>query len=345
MKMIDEGVEEKKEISGMKRGLVFKKFIALFKFRETGIFTGLILLSLIFAVTSPYFLGVNNLLNVVRQVSLLGIMAVGMTMVIISGEIDLSVGASYAFSAVITGLAMTNGFTIGSSIIVGMLAGLVVGIVNGILATYGRIPSLIVTLGMLSVVRGTALILSRGLPISLSGRTVIDPNLDKFLFIGQGKIFDTIPMMSIFLLAIVIIGYIIFNKTIYGCHMRAVGGNQIAARVSGINVKIIKVMAFSITGLLCALAGIVSLAFLANVTGTTGTGLELQVIAAVIIGGTTLKGGEGTILGTFIGVLIIGVLRNGLVLLGISPFWQMLLVGLVIIGAVGIDMWTRRETT
>ncbi|GAH94657.1 unnamed protein product, partial [marine sediment metagenome] len=120
-----------------------------------------------------------------------------------SGEIDLSVGASYAFSAVITGLAMTNGFTIGSSIIVGMLAGLVVGIVNGILATYGRIPSLIVTLGMLSVVRGAALILSRGLPISLSGRTVIDPNLDKFLFIGQGKIFDTIPMMSIFLLAIV----------------------------------------------------------------------------------------------------------------------------------------------
>ena len=328
----------------IKKRLIGKKFgFGLFKIREIGVLIALILLFLIFSLSSPYFFSMNNLLNIIRQVSLLGIMAVGMTMIIVSGEIDLSVGASYGLSAIVAGLAMANEFTIGSSIIIALLVGLVVGTVNGLLVTYGRIPALIVTLGMLNVARGAALLLSKGLPISASKRTVSDPNIDKFLFIGQGKIFDIIPMMIIFLLATVLIGYVLFNKNIYGFHMRAVGGNPNAARASGINVKKIKIIAFAITGFLCAVAGILNLSFLANVQGTVGAGLELEVIAAVIIGGTTLAGGEGTILGTLIGVLIMGVLRNGLVLLGVSPFWQILLIGVVIIGAVGIDMWTRRK--
>jgi len=338
-------MEKRNNNKNVKKRLIRKKFrFELFKIREIGVLIALILLSLIFSLLSPYFLGVNNLLNIVRQISLTGIMAVGMTMVIVTGEIDLSVGACYGLSAIVAGLAMSNGFTIWSSILIALATGLLGGILNGLLVTYGRIPALIVTLGMLNIARGAALLLSHGLPISVNKRTVIDPNVSKFLFLGQGKIFNTVPMMIVFLLGVFIIGYAVFNKTIYGFHMKAVGGNPIAARASGLNVKKIKILAFSITGFLCALAGILNLSFLANVQGTVGTGLELEVIAAVIIGGTSLAGGEGTILGTLIGVLIMGVLRNGLVLLGVSPFWQILLIGVVIIGAVGIDMWTRRKS-
>ncbi len=316
----------------------------LFKIREIGVLLALILLFITFSVSSPFFFGLENLLNVLRQVSLLGIISMGMTMVIVSGEIDLSVGAVYGFASTIAGILMTNSISIWLSIIVALVCGIVFGTMNGLLVTYARIPALIVTLGMMNVARGASLIISKAQVISTNYRTVSDPSIDAFLFLGQGKLFGVIPMMSVFLIVIAIVSYIVFNTTILGYHMRGVGGNAAAARASGINVKIIKISAFSITGLLCAIAGVLNLSFLANVQGTIGQGLELDVIAAVIIGGTTLIGGEGTILGTIIGVLIIGVLRNGLILLGVSPFWQILIIGVVIIGAVGIDMWTKKRT-
>jgi len=265
-------------------------------------------------------------------------------MVIVSGEIDLSVGAVYGFASTIAGILMTNSISIWLSIILALACGIAFGAMNGLLVTYARIPALIVTLGMMNVARGASLIISKAQVISTNYRTVSDASIDAFLFLGQGKLFGVIPMMSVFLIVIAIASYILFNTTILGYHMRGVGGNAAAARASGINVKIIKISAFSITGLLCAIAGVLNLSFLANVQGTIGQGLELDVIAAVIIGGTTLIGGEGTILGTIIGVLIIGVLRNGLILLGVSPFWQILVIGVVIIGAVGIDMWTKKRT-
>ncbi len=328
-------------ISGASGG---KKLMSgIIKIREIGVLMALIILFLAFSFTSPYFFGLKNLLNVLRQVSLLGIMSMGMTMVIVSGEIDLSVGAVYGFSSTIAGILMTNDVPIWVSMIAALICGIAFGTLNGVLVTYVRIPALIVTLGMMNIARGAALIISKAQVISTSYRTVSDPHIDFFLFLGQGKLGNIIPMMAIFLLVTAIAAYVLFNKTILGYHMRGVGGNAAAARASGINVKMIKITAFAITGFLCALAGILNLSFLANVQGTIGYGLELDVIAAVIIGGTTLAGGEGTILGTIIGVLIMGVLRNGLILVGVSPFWQVLVIGVVIIGAVAIDMWTKKQ--
>jgi len=316
----------------------------IFKIREIGVLIALIFLFFGFSMASRYFFGVENLLNVLRQVSLLGIISMGMTMVIVSGEIDLSVGAVYGFASTIAGILMTSGFPIWTSLIVALIGGAVFGSLNGMLVTYGRIPALIVTLGTMNIARGAALIISKAQVIGISYRTVKDPNLNRFLFLGQGKLFGLIPMMCVFLIVIALISYVLFSRTMTGFHMRAVGGNVVAARASGINVKLIKLVAFSIIGFLCALAGILNLSFLANVQGTIGYGLELDVIAAVIIGGTSMSGGEGTILGTIIGVLIMGVLRNGLILIGVSPFWQILVIGVVIIGAVGIDMWTKKQT-
>jgi ribose/xylose/arabinose/galactoside ABC-type transport system permease subunit len=172
---------------------------------------------------------------------------------------------------------------------------------------------------------------------------VKDPFVNSFLFIGQGKVFDTIPMMALFLIVITLISYFIFNRTIFGFHLRAVGGNPVAARAAGLDAFRIKIIAFTLVSLLSGLSGILNLSFLANVQGTIGLGLELDVIAATIIGGTSLSGGSGTIIGTIIGVLIIGVLRNGIMLMGINPFWQQVLVGLVVIGAVGIDVWVTKK--
>jgi ribose/xylose/arabinose/galactoside ABC-type transport system permease subunit len=316
----------------------------IFKIREIGVLFALILLFLTFSFSSPFFFGLENLLNILRQVSLLGVISMGMTMVIVSGEIDLSVGAVYGFASTMAGILMTNEVSIWLSIVVALVCGIAFGAMNGLLVTFARIPALIVTLGMMNVARGASLIISKAQVISTNYRTVADPHIDAFLFLGQGKLFGVIPMMSVLFIIISIAAYLIFNTTILGYHMRGVGGNAAAARASGINVKVIKISAFAITGLLCAVAGVLNLSFLANVQGTIGQGLELDVIAAVIIGGTTLAGGEGTILGTIIGVLIIGVLRNGLILLGVSPFWQILIIGVVIIGAVGIDMWTKKRT-
>jgi ribose/xylose/arabinose/galactoside ABC-type transport system permease subunit len=321
-----------------------EKIIELFRVREVGVLGALFLLFLVFSMSSPFFFGLNNLLNVVRQVSLLGIMAMGMTMVIVAGEIDLSVGAVYGLAATIGGIFMTSGIPIWGSLALALLSGIAIGTLNGVLSTYARIPALIVTLGVMNVARGAALIVSKAQVIGVNYRTVADPHINTFLFLGQGKLFGVIPMMSVFFIVITLIAYLVFSKTVVGFRMRAVGGTAAAARASGINASVVKIAAFAITGFLCALAGILNLSFLANVQGTIGVGMELDVIAAVIIGGTTMAGGEGTILGTIIGVLIMGVLRNGIMLLGVSPFWQTLVIGVVIIGAVAIDMWTKSQS-
>ncbi|MCF7944518.1 MAG: ABC transporter permease [Spirochaetia bacterium] len=322
--------------------LIKEKVSARTSMREVGVLLALIILIVFFSFTSPFFLRVNNLINIVRQISLLGIIAMGMTMIIVSGEIDLSVGAVYGATAITAGMILINGGLVWVAIVASLLVGSFFGILNGVLATYGKIPALIVTLGMMNIARGAALVLSGARVISLSPRTVDAAGLDFFLFLGQGKIFS-IPVISIIFIIIVIISNFLYKKTILGFRMRAVGGNSSAAKASGLNRNLIKIFAFAITGFFCAVAGILNLSFLANVQGTTGNGLELDVIAAVIIGGTSLTGGEGTIIGTLIGVLIMGVLKNGIVLLGVSPFFQMLIIGMVIIGAVAIDMWSRKS--
>jgi ribose transport system permease protein len=319
----------------------------LLRAREAGVFIALLVLCIFLSFATNGFLTSINLLNVGRQVSLLGIMAVGMTFVLIAGEVDLSVGSIYAFSGLATGLLIIAGWTLLPALGVGLACGVGIGLINGILSTYGRLPSLIATLGMLSMVRGAALILTNGQPVTVNLRNGALPDvLEAFSTMGQGYLFGVVPMQLVFFIIVAAIAWFILSYTNFGFRVFAVGGSAKAARVSGISVNSVKIWAFMLMGLLAALAGILGLAFLpSSQAGRTGLGLELDVIAATIVGGASLSGGEGTILGTILGVLIIGVMRNGLVLMGISPFVQELMIGLVIIVAVGIDKWTSRKAS
>lgn len=310
--------------------------------RETGVFIALMLMCIALALATPHFATPKNLLNVGRQVSLLGIMAIGMILVLIAREIDLSVGSIYALSGIVTGMLLTQQVNLWLAILAGLVIGTLIGLLNGLLSTLGQLPSFITTLGMMSVVRGAALLITDGRPVTVNEAFGADPEaVETFYFLGQGRIFDLIPMQLIFFVVTAVLGWALLSRTVFGFRVYAVGGSDRAARVSGIKVFDTKIWTFVIMGFLCAVSGILSLAFLPSAqAGRTGVGLELDVIAAPIVGGASLAGGEGTILGTILGVLIIGVLRNGLVLLRISPFWQEVAIGAVIILAVGIDKWT-----
>lgn len=319
-----------------------QRIFELLKAREAGVFIALIVLCVFLSITTDNFLNSRNLLNVGRQISLLGIMAIGMTFVLITREVDLSVGSIYAISGLTTGMLIVNQWEFIPALAAGLLLGSFFGFLNGFLSTYGRLPSFITTLGMLSVVRGVALLMTDGQPVTVNQREGALPHvLSTFEYMGQGRLFDQVPMQLVFFIIVSAVAWILLARTVFGFRVYAVGGGEKAARVSGIKVFTVKIWAFVIMGFLAGLAGILSLAFLpSGQAGRTGVGLELDVIAAAIIGGASLSGGEGTILGTILGVLIIGVLRNGLVLLGISPFWQTTIIGLVIIIAVAIDKWT-----
>lgn len=332
-----------KAISGT--GGVNRRFKALFAVRETGILLALLIICSALSLSTTSFLTLQNLLNIGRQVSLLGIMAIGMTFVLISREVDLSIGSIYAIAGLSTGMLIVSGWLLVPAMGTGLVIGSAIGCLNGLLSTYGRLPSFIATLGMLSVVRGAALLITNGEPVTVNtakgGRGDV---IDQFYFLGQGHLFDRIPMLLIFFILIALAAWFLLSKTTFGFRVYAVGGNEKAARLSGIQVFQTKILTFTLMGLLSALAGILSLAFLpSGQAGRTGVGLELDVIAAAIVGGASLSGGEGTIFGTILGVLIIGVLRNGLILLGISPFWQTTVIGLVIICAVGLDKWTEHR--
>ena len=313
--------------------------------KEGGVFLVLAIMFLLLSTTTTTFLGARNLLNIGRQNSLLGIMAVGMTYILIIGEIDLSIGATYAISGIITGLLLNNQCSLFISILSGLAVGVIVGFLNGFISTYGKLPSFITTLGMMSVVRGTALLITEGEPVAINESNGANAlAVERFYFLGQGKLFGVIPMQLIFMIIFAIIGWILLSKTVFGFKLYAIGGSKKAAHVSGIRVFNTKIWAFVILGFLTALAGILSVAFMPSTqAGRTGVGLELDVIAAVVVGGASLSGGEGTILGAILGCLVIGVLKNGLVLLGISTFWQEFAVGAVIIMAVAIDIWSTNN--
>ena len=318
--------------------------LRLLRAREAGVFFALLALCVFLSFATDGFLTSINLFNVGRQISLLGIMSVGMTFVLISGEVDLSVGSTYAFCGLLAGMWIIAGYGLTLSLCVGILAGAAIGLVNGLLSTYGRLPSLIATLGMLSIVRGAALIMTNGQPVTVNVHNGARPDvLDAFEYMGQGYVFGVVPMQLVFFAIVAAVAWVILSSTNFGFRVFAVGGSAKAARVAGIDVNRVKISALMLMGALAAFAGILSLAFLpSGQAGRTGLGLELDVIAATIVGGASLSGGEGTILGTIFGVLIIGVMRNGLVLMGFSPFVQELMIGLVIIIAVGIDKWSTR---
>lgn len=314
----------------------------LLKLREAGVFAALILLFILGVVLSPSFVQPSNLLSVGQQVAQIGIMAVGATFVIINGEIDLSVGSIYALSAITTGMAITAGTPWPLAILLGVVVAALAGLLNGLAVVLLGVPSFIVTLGSLSVFRGATLLISNGAPISLSSE---QPGVAEFTLIGQGRLFGVIPMQLLIFAAIAAIGIVLLSRARLGFNTYSVGGNQEAARLVGINVKRVKLTAFILSGITAGIAGVLGLSFLSYVQGVTGTGLELTVISAVIIGGAALFGGSGTMWGTIIGVVFIGLLQNILNINGISSFWQTVVTGFVIVAAVAADTWQRKRKT
>ncbi|MCP1355020.1 ABC transporter permease subunit [Aneurinibacillus migulanus] len=297
--------------------------------QKLGPFIGLLVITIILAVMSPNFLTLNNILNVLRQVSINALIAFGMTFVILTGGIDLSVGAILALSGALTAGLMTNGMDPILAILVGLLAGAVMGMVNGLLVAKGKVAPFIATLATMTIFRGLTLVYTEGRPI-----TGFDS--DMFTMLGAGYLF-IIPVPVIWTLGCFAVLYFILKKTAFGRRVYAIGGNEEAAILSGIKVSRVKIYIYALTGFLSALAGIILTSRLNSAQANAGMGYELDAIAAVVLGGTSLSGGRGWIFGTLIGAMIIGVLNNGLNLLEVSSFYQQVVKGSVILLAVLLD--------
>ncbi|WP_051318011.1 ABC transporter permease [Cohnella thermotolerans] len=298
-------------------------------FFKYGVFIGLVILCLVLTFITPNFLTAQNILNILRQVSIIGMLAVGMTFVIITGGIDLSVGSILALSAVVaTSLAHPDTYPLIVPIVVGLLVGLGCGVINGVVVSRWKVAPFIVTLGMMTAARGLTMVYTNGRPvINLS---------DKYNFIGGGYVLD-IPLPIIIFVGIALIGVFLLNFTKFGRHVYSIGGNESAARLSGVNVGWVQTGVFALSGLFAGLAGIVLSSRVMAGSPVLGQGYELDAIASVVIGGTSLMGGVGKIGGTVIGVLIIGVMNNGLDLMNVSSYYQQIIKGIIIILAVLLD--------
>jgi ribose transport system permease protein len=315
--------------------MLYKDFNLHNNMRQFGTLIGLIFLCVILWILSPHFMTVSNLLNIAQQTSINAIIAVGMTFVIITAGIDLSVGSIMAFAGVVLASALNSGMPLAVALLLGLAVGLLCGIVNGLLITYGKLPPFISTLGMMSVARGAALLYTDGRPIS-----GFEAN---FRFLAGGEVLS-IPMPVIIMGVVYILAHLALTRTKLGRYTYAMGGNEEATVLSGVNVKWYKTAVYGLCGLLSGLAAIILTARLNSAQPIAGIMYELDAIAATVIGGTSLLGGEGRIIGTLIGALIMGVLRNGLNLLGVSSFVQQTVIGAVIIIAVLIDMALKKQS-
>ena len=308
---------------------------AQFLRENMGILIGLMILCVIISLQSHVFLSKANILNVLRQVATNLYMACGMTMIIILGGIDLSVGSIVALSGVVTGgMIAFDGASLVVAVICGLLAGVAIGAFNGFVVSTTTIPPFIVTLATMNIARGVAYVYTGGQPIRVMS--------DSFNFIGAGYVGD-IPMPIIYLIIIVAASVFIMSKSKLGRHIYAVGGNHKAALFSGIKTKRVTFFAYFFSGLLSAIAGIVLASRMFSGQPTAGQGAELDAIAAVVLGGTSMSGGAGKIGGTVIGALVIGVLSNGLNLMGINSFWQFIVKGVVILIAVYVDFFKKQS--
>jgi ribose/xylose/arabinose/galactoside ABC-type transport system permease subunit len=303
----------------------------------------LLALVIVFSLASESFLTVDNLRNILRQYSVPAILAVGQTIVIVSAGIDLSVASTAALSGSVMGVMYAHeGYPEPVALLMGLAAGFAVGAVNGFVITKWHVPDFIATLGAFTAVRGIALLVTDGLPVpdytkAQEGRTVPET----VTTLGADSVFG-IPLIAVVAAACAVIGWFILSRTTLGRSAYAIGGNREAARVSGIRVERTKWMIYIFSGLMAAIAGFMLTGRQGSANALMGEGMELQSIAAVVVGGTNLFGGEGTIGGTIIGVLIIGVLNNGLNILGVADFWQRVVNGSIIVAVVALDQWRRR---
>lgn len=297
---------------------------------EIGVIVALLsVCALLWLIAGEQFAQPTNLLQVARQASSYGIMAVGMVLVLAMGEIDLSVGAILTLVNVVAAAALREGIPMPLAVLIGLGTGGICGLVNGLLGVVLRIPTIIVTLGTMSVFRGLALVLSKATPIGNFPK-------DNALFdLGSASLLGA-PTSVLVMIAVGLAGHVLLNHTVFGWRVQAIGSNAQAARFSGISLARYRVAAMTMMGLIAGIAGIMELAFLQAGSPTTGQGYELYVIAAAIIGGTAIAGGSGSIAGGIMGALLIAVIRNGLVLLGFNAYWGTVVTGAVIIAAVAI---------
>jgi ribose transport system permease protein len=293
---------------------------------------GLIIFSFIIAMINPRFMRVSNILNILRQTSINSIIAAGMTFVILTGGIDLSVGSILAITGAFVATLLAAGVNVVLAVIIGIAAGAAIGMMTGVIISKGKIQPFIATLAMMTLARGYTLVFTSGKPISIGNL----PSADAFSKIGSGN-FLGIPNPIYIMIIVFAIGYYILRHTPIGRYVYALGGNEDATKLSGINTDHIKIYVYGISGALAALAGIIITARLSSAQPQAGTGYELDAIAAVVLGGTSLSGGYGSILSTVIGALIIGILNNALNLMDVSSYYQLLAKGLVILVAVLID--------
>lgn len=291
----------------------------------------LIVLFVVMSIVSPNFLRMNNLMNIMRQVSINGVISAGLTLVILTGGIDLSVGSLLAFSGAI--MALLSNFDLPFIVILlaGFGLGVLFGLINGLIITRFNVQAFIATLVSMMFLRGATLVLTNGRPIGIPR-----DGSQLFAFIGKGNIFG-IPFPIIITIILYIILHYVLTKTVYGRHLYAVGGNERAASLSGINTKRVKTITYIVSGITSFIAALIVTSRLSSAQPTAGEGYEMDAIAAIVLGGTSMAGGYGTILGTFIGVLIIGIVNNTLNLLNVQSYYQQIAKAVIILIAVLMD--------
>jgi ribose transport system permease protein len=306
-------------------------------FREGGMVIAIVLTGVIFTLINSTFAQAQNLQNIASQISFIGVLAVSMTFVLITGEIDLSVGSMVAVAAVVFGILLRSGFPIWAAIALTLLAGSGMGAVNGALTVILRVPTIIITLGMLNGWRGLADQLANGYPIENY------PKTSSFWKLGYGQLFGHIPYDAIVLLVFALVSSYVLRRTRVGLHIYAMGSHRRAAELAGLHVNRIRVGVLIFNGLAAALAALLVVAQAQTADPNSGTGYELDAIAAVIIGGAKLAGGSGTVLASVLGMLLIGMIQNGLVIAGVSIYLLVIVSGLVVIAAVAIDRFFSRR--
>lgn len=322
---MDSAVKEKKErnkISVFSKGMKTELFLIIV----------LSLLAIFFAVTSDVFFTLSNLKTLTRQASIYGIVALGMVVVITSSGIDLSVGSVAGLSGVVAALCMVNGISIPASVLIAVVAGMLIGLINGILIHDGKVPAFIATMGTMTVVRAVIMLLTNA--------SMISKLPEGFKAIAQIEVLG-IPFLFVVWVAMIALAWFITNKTVFGRNIYALGSNREAARLSGINIRKTTYGVYIFSGLACSIAGILLTSRLGNGVPTAGAGYELDAIAAAVVGGASLDGGAGSVIGTVLGSMIMATLRQGGVLLGVNSFILEIIIGSLIVIAVLLDKLRR----
>jgi len=306
-----------------------KTLLRILRGRETGVLLALIVLVIALSFLGQNFFTTRNIFSILRAVSFEGIAALGMMLAMITGGLDLSIASNMALSGIVVSLLMTSGVPVLPAILIAILAGMAIGLINGLVITRIGLGPIITTLAMLSVVRGVAFMITKGLPVV---------NLPaSFTWLGQGMLGGVVPVPILFFLVVAVLVHLFQRYTVFGYHLYATGGNELASRYSGIQTKHVTLLTYVLSGALGALGGILLIARLGVAQPSIASGYELAIVAAVVIGGTSLDGGIGSVLGTVLGVLIIGVIRNGLVLANIGGYYIQFANGLLILAAVVIN--------